>query len=200
MTRMSHRFVSLVLAVALAAGAAALLPSREARAANVIVKQDGVHKQWDLAVMLHALWWGGVGVGGRLGIPVGPKGFIPAINDQVKIELGFSYQHWWMRSGYCHPHDPDWDWCRAGYEFDRFAFPLLFRWDFFILKMLTVYFTIGIEFGFIPQREVWENRVYYYGLVVFAGSLGLLVNFHENVSLRAEFGHQAFNIGVEFRL
>lgn len=197
MERITRSLPALILAGVIAAGAVAVIPAREAQAANVIIKNDEVHKRWDLGILLHALWWGGVGVGARLGIPVAPRGFIPALNDQVKIELGFSYQHWWLRSYYVHR---DWDWYDEGYHFHRFAFPLLFRWDFYILDLLTVYFTIGVEFGFVPDREVWNDRIYYYGLAVFAGSLGILLNVHERVSIRAEFAHSSFNIGVEFKL
>ncbi len=197
MPRSERRLTALLLACVMTAGLAAVAPARHAEAADLIIKSDEVHKQWDLAVMLHALWWGGVGVGMRLGIPVAPKGFIPALNDQVKIEIGFSYQHWWLRRYYV---DRDWDWYHEGYDFHRFAFPVLLRWDFYILKILTAYFTIGVEFGFVPDHEVWDDRVYYYGLAVFAGSAGVLVNFHERVSLRAEFSHSGFNVGIEFKL
>jgi len=197
MSRLVSKLPALLLVSVMTAGMAALVPARRSEAADLIIKNDDVHKRWDLAIMGQALWWGGVGGTLRLGIPVAPKGFIPGINDQVKIELGFSFQHWWMRHNYCDPH---WEWCTGGYDFHRFAFPVRLRWDFYILPVLTVYATVGVEFGFIPDHDIWDDRVYYYGLITFAGSAGVLVNFHERVSLRAEFAHSGFNLGIEFKL
>ncbi len=164
---------------------------------GLIVKNDEVHKNLDLALLLHAVWWGGIGTGIRLGIPVAPKG-LPGLNDQVKIEFGASFQNWWTdrichRDPVNHPDCVD--------SFFRLAFPLLLRWDFFLTKIVTVYGTIGVEVGAVLDRQFRDAyHEYYYGWVLFAGSAGIIVSFHERVALRAEFAHSGFNLGVEFKL
>ena len=200
MRQYPSRSLGLVLAVVVAAAVMTAAP-RAARAANMIIKQNTSHSTWDLAILGHFMYLGGAGVGLRLGIPVSKTG-VAAINDQIKIELGVSFRYWWPRLYYCDPRDP---WCdeydrRAG--FGGIGIPLLFRWDFFLLEKLTLYFTLGIEINLIFQQWYWDHhyRSFWWNPVVPSMSFGVLVNFHERVSLRVELATSGFNLGVEFRL
>ncbi len=200
MSRIPARKASLILAGVVALTVLVAAP-RTARAANLIIKQNETHSTWDLGILGHFMYLGGAGVGLRLGIPVSKTG-VAAINDQLKIELGVSFRYWWPRLYYCNPHDP---WCndydrRAG--FGGISIPLLFRWDFFLLEKLTLYFTVGIEINLIFQQWYWDHhyRSFWWNPVVPSMSFGVLVNFHERVSLRVELATSGFNLGVEFRL
>jgi len=177
------------------------VPSPAAAASDdVIVKQNDEHRTLDVGVLFHAIWFGGVGTGLRVGIPVAPRGFIPKINDQVKIEIGGSFQHWWSWRVHprCDGHAVD--------HFFRLGLPVLLRWDFFITKLVTVETGLGVEIGvpFHPDPDVADclrrRPDYVYGWATLAIQFGILLNFHERVSMRMQFSHSGFDIGVEFRL
>jgi hypothetical protein len=193
--------VSLVLAAVLAAGIVTAAP-RVARAASSIIKQNETHKYWDLGALFHFMWLGGIGTGVRLGIPVGPRGFVPTLNDQVKLELGISFRYWWPRWYYCDPHER---WCDEyrRHGFGGLSIPLLLRWDFFLLEKLTIYLTFGLEANIIFENwwmHDYRYRSFLWYPVIPSFSFGVLFNFHERISLRAEFAITGFNIGIEFRL
>ena len=167
---------------------------------SLIIKSNDEHKSMDLSFLFHAIWYGGVGTGVRIGIPVAPRGFIPKLNDQVKIELGASFQNWW--TWHVHPV------CNGDHVgvFFRMAMPVLLRWDFFLTNLVTVYGGIGVEIGVPFHRDpdvascLRSHPSYVYGWATFAAQMGILLNFHDNVSLRMQFSHTGFDIGIEFRL
>ncbi len=199
MRRIPARGMSLILAAVVVMTVLAAAP-RTARAANMIIKQNETHSTWDLGILGHFMYLGGAGVGLRLGIPVSKTG-VAAINDQIKIELGVSFRYWWPRwYYYTDRHDPFYDEYRRG--FGGVSIPLLFRWDFFLLEKLTLYFTLGIEINLIFEHWYWDHhyRSFWWNPVVPSMSFGALVNFHERVSLRVELATSGFNLGIEFRL
>jgi hypothetical protein len=201
MTRTRSALAGAAMAAALAAGLAASVPAR-AEAASLIIKQNQTHKHWDLGLLMHFPWLGGIGTGLRLGIPVAPAGFSSAINDQVKLEVGFSFRHWWPR-WYWYRCDPARDpWCDPD-GFFGFSIPLLMRWDFFVVKPVTLYLTFGLEINIIPAQW-WVHERHYISFLLYpvipSFSFGLLFNVHERVSIRTSFALTGFNLGVEFRL
>jgi hypothetical protein len=198
MRRLPSRSLSLILALVVAAAVVTATP-RAARAANTIIKQNESHSMWDLAILGHFMYLGGAGVGLRLGIPVSKTG-VAALNDQIKIELGVSFRYWWPRLYYYDRDHPLYDDYRGG--FGGVSIPLLFRWDFFLLEKLTLYFTLGIEINLIFEHWYWDHhyRSFWWNPVVPSMSFGALVNFHERVSLRVELATSGFNLGIEFRL
>jgi len=196
-TMKAARAAALAVAIAALGATLAWPAASQAASGSLIIKSNETHKHWDLALLLHGIWWGGIGTGIRFGIPIVPDG-VATLNDQVKIEFGASFQNWWTNN-ICH-HDPvDHPECRDA--FFRLAFPVLLRWDFFLTKIVSVYGAVGVEIGVVLDKEFREEyHEYYYGWALFAAAFGINVFFHERVALRAEFCQSGFNVGVEFKL
>ena len=183
---------------------AVLAPRRAAAEPTWIIKQNEKHGKWNLTptASLMPMYFA---PGLRFGIPVAKSGFLPMVNDEVKIELGFNFQIWWHPAwGRSCPacYDPHYDpvacrECRRDYVGDifyRLSFPVFMRWEFYFTRLWSVYAGFGFEFGvpleawyrdsvFGPDDWLWVvlvvgNRLTFkdwFGIRFEIGTMGLLV-------------------------
>jgi len=136
------------------------LAPAEAGAVDWIIKSNETHGRFNLTPTASVTpYYFSPGL--RFGIPVAKSGFIPTLNDEVKIEIGVNFQIWWRPAWdhrWCEACDPDSphydpDDCRhcrgewVGDPFFRLAFPVMMRWEFFLTKVWSLYLGLGFEFG-----------------------------------------------------
>lgn len=132
------------------------------------IKEPGNHPAYSVELEPHLLvdwsdeFWGGdgIGIGGRVSIPVIDNGPIRTINNNLAIGFGFDWAHF---GGNC------WDWGTVyvgqpgpvprgpfpnGYDCsgDNFWFPAVAQWNFFLTPVISVF---G-EAGFAIRYSSWS--------------------------------------------
>jgi len=190
-----------------------IAPNKAFSKAALIIKQNETHGKFNLTPTFTIIPWWYFAPGIRFGIPVAKSGFIPNLNDEVKIEIGFNYQFWWHVAWgnrcdlYC-KEDPHSAACReckdeyfyfdAGNPIMRIGLPAMMRWEFYLTKLVSVYAGFGFEIG-IPIYS-WDAYPFgphgWFWLVL---AFGTTLHFKEHFALRFEIGTISFPmIGFEF--
>lgn len=207
MTTRLAAFASLVLLCL------ALAP-RDAHAVNWIVKQNETHTRWNLTPTAAITpWYFAPGI--RIGIPIAKTGFLPTVNDSVRIEFGAAFQIWWHPAwggrwcgGVCDPGHPHYDprecrRCQNDYAYDpffRIGLPVLLRWDFFLTKVWSVYVGLGFEFG-IPFDRYYRDAFGPDAIFWIAFVMGTRFHVRDWFAFRIELGTLGvFVFGFEFLL
>jgi hypothetical protein len=122
------------------------------------IKEPGAHPKYSVELEPHFVlswsnhYWGGdgVGVGGRISIPVVENGPVTSINDNLAVGFGIDWAHFgsacwdwgpgpWGPPG---PRPPEW----ASYDCSGNSvwFPAVAQWNFFFTKVVSAFGEAGI--------------------------------------------------------
>jgi hypothetical protein len=202
----------LIPGLALAVGISVLAPRRAEAGPVWIIKQNETHGQWTLGptASLMPMYFA---PGLRLGIPVAKSGFLPMINDEVRIEIGATFQMWWhpaWHDQYCYWCDPHHYNDRKCYEcehadyvghlFFRLGFPVMLHWAFYLTKMWSVYAGFGFELG-VPLDDYYRDHYIFGpdGWIWIALAFGTRIHVAKWCALRFEIGTLGLlTFGVDF--
>ena len=89
----------------------------------------------------------GVGLGGRLSIPVMPSGFVPSINDSVAIGVGLDWVH----------RDDCFGFGGCGGA-DAFWVPAVAQWNFFFTSHWSAFGELGLALGHTTYADMCTSR------------------------------------------
>lgn len=140
-------------------------------------------------------WHINFGFGAQFAYPIVPNGFItnPRFRDALHIEGGLDYGYWYWSVGPA-------DWSLS------LLTPMVgARYAVYVLESLAPFATlkIGAAIPVAHSGYVHDPSVYFYLL----GSVGIMYDFNDMISLRAEVGYQyigssadIWKIGVLFRI
>lgn len=187
-----------------------LMPLHAEAGPTWIIKNNEKHGKWSLTptASLMPMYFA---PGLRFAIPVAKSGFLPMVNDEVKIEIGASFQIWWhpaWRKTYCHwCYEPHYnarkcDECRrggyVGNLFYRLGFPVMMRWEFYLTRIWSVYAGFGFEFG-VPFESYYRDFFGpddWFWIVLVAGNRFTVKDW---LAFRLEIGTLGLLVfGVEF--
>ena len=136
----------------------------------------------------------GLGLGGRLTLPLVPEGVLhhPRVRDELTLEVGGDFVHYEDRVG-AYPTYVDYSW-------NGFLAVVGGAWNFWLTPELAVYPKIDMGWWF-GWYSGW-NGSYGYGRGDFdglflQGAVGMIYRLR-SVSLRAEAGSGLLRIGVGF--
>jgi len=138
----------------------------------------------------------GVGVGGRLTLPLVPQGVLhaPSVRDEFTLELGADFLHYRDRIGFA-PYDVDYSW-------NGFLLVGGATWNFWLTPRFALYPKLDLGWWFGWYRG-WDTQ-YGYGRANFdglflQGAAGLIYRL-QTVTFRLELGSGLVRIGVGFPL
>jgi hypothetical protein len=146
--------------------------------------------------LINFAWHVSFGAGAQFAYPIVPNGFIPnpRFRDALHAEGGFDFSYYfWSYGGY--------DWHLA------LLSPMVgVRYAVYVLDKLAPFATLKLGAA-IPVATggdaIYDPGVYFY----MAGTVGILWDLSDMISLRAEFGYQyvgsssdIWRIGVLFRI
>jgi len=135
----------LTLLSAMAAVAAATTLAGTATADDTI-RTPGAHLKYALEGEVHGLWgWtdyadgGGLGIGGRISVPIVDNGFVPSINNSVAISAGLD----WLSYGGpgCYHFNGT---CYGAGSADYIFIPVVMQWNFYVAKRWSVFGEPGV--------------------------------------------------------
>jgi hypothetical protein len=135
----------------------------------------------------------GVGLGGRLMLPLVPQGVLHArIRDEITLELGADFIHYEDRVGY-QPYYLDYSW-------NGFLPVVGAAWNFWLTPELALYpkLDVGYWFGWYSG---WRDDYGYghpgWGGAFLQGALGVIYQLR-SVAFRLELGSGLMRVGVGF--
>jgi hypothetical protein len=196
-------------AVSLIIALAALVSSRAARAEESIIKSPGQHPTYSVELEPHLAFGffvpsagSGVGIGGRVTIPIVRNGFVKSINNSVGIGFGLDWIHY---SGCFFVRDEFGD-CAA---LNRVWIPVVMQWNFYLSNHWTVFGEPGLAITYSDWggdcvvangNRVFicgpsPNRVDLQPVIIF---LGGAFRFSQGASLTMRVGWPYASIGVSF--
>jgi opacity protein-like surface antigen len=136
----------------------------------------------------------GVGVGGRVMLPLVPQGLLhhPRIKDELTLELGADFVHFEDRVGYAPTY--------VDYSWNGFLPVVGATWNFWLTPELALYPKVDLGYWF-GWYSGW-NEYYGYGHAGFGGAflqgaLGVVYRL-QTVALRVELGSGLLRIGAGF--
>ena len=129
---------------------AALLVGLFAAPAHAQIKQPGAHPRYVVEIEPHFLvqWsytdWNsdGIGVGGRVSIPIIDNGPVTTINNNFAIGVGFDWAHFDNNCGRFNgiPGRPNGAYDCSG---NHFWFPVVAQWNFYFTKVVGAFAELG---------------------------------------------------------
>jgi hypothetical protein len=137
----------------------------------------------------------GVGLGGRLMLPIVPEGFLrhPRIKDELTLELGADFVHYSDRVAY--PGYPAVD-----YAWNGFLPVVGATWNFWLTPELALYPKVDVGYWF-GWYSGWSAPYGYghpgWGGSFLQGALGVIYRL-PSVALRLELGSGLLRIGAGF--
>lgn len=190
---------------------ACLSVSRGARAEESIIRHPGDHPNYALEIEPHLAFAfflptagsTGVGVGGRLTIPVVKNGFVPSINNNVGVGFGLDWLHY---NGCYYYRASVYGGCD---NLDSFWAPVVMQWNFFLSThwsvfgepgLSIVYQNFGNYYGCLDARgnpvacAGGPNRVTVEPVVFFGGRY----HFSEAAALTLRIGWPYASLGISF--
>jgi hypothetical protein len=173
--------------------------------AQSVIKRPGLHPDYIFEAEPHiafGIWGGrgndpgeGFGPGFRGTIELIDNGFISKINNTVGIGFGVD---WLFYGEHCHGGGND----RRCHDRDRFVFPVVMQWNFWLTEQWSVFGEPGFALEFVDHDhdgpfEDDDKEVDIDPFVFFAGG-----RFHmsEAISLTMRVGWPYFSVGVSFFL
>jgi hypothetical protein len=136
----------------------------------------------------------GVGLGGRLMLPIAPQGVLhhPRVRDEFTLELGADLVHFSDRVGY------------AGYYVDYSWNGVLavagVTWNFWFTPRFALYPKLDLGW-WAGWYDGWDDRYGYgrpdHGGLFLQGAVGLVYRL-QSTSLRVELGSGLMRLGVGF--
>jgi hypothetical protein len=190
----------------------------EARSEESVITRAGDHPKYAVEIEPHALAaflmpvaQNGFGLGARFSIPIVENGFIGSINNSVAIGFGAD----WVRYGGCYRNWNHRSWDYGCPAFDRFLFPVVLQWNFF----LSTHFSVFAEPGIALHYTSWggadacywyddQGRIHYERCGPYVGNrfdwdpfilaLGGRYHISEKIALTGRIGYPYFSFGVSF--
>lgn len=175
--------------------------------ADDTIKHPGDHPHYSVEVEPHLLLgWGsaygstGIGIGGRVSIPIVQDGFIKTINNSVAISFGLDFVHYSGCYDYGFAYNGN---CGANYLF----IPAVMQWNFFVAEHWSVFGEPGlyIYHGFFDTNycaSLVGNRFNCSEPTTTgvgpAFYLGGRYHFSEHVALTMRIGYPSLSVGVSF--
>jgi len=138
----------------------------------------------------------GVGVGGRLTLPLVPEGLLhaPSVRDELTLELGADFVHYSERIGFA-PYYVDYSW-------NGFLLVGGATWNFWLTPRFALYPKLDIGWWYGWYRG-FDARYGYgrtdFGGLFLQGAAGLMYRL-QSVTFRLELGSGLARIGVAFPL
>jgi hypothetical protein len=193
--------------IAVVAASLASIASTKTAYADDTIKRPGDHPKYSVEVEPHVLFFAwdsgwnnyydyngssGVGLGGRVSIPIVENGFIPKINNSVAISFGLDWIHY------------DGCWYRGNCSANFIDFPVVMQWNFYVAQRWSVF---G-EPGLILYHGMYESCPYNAPYTCpsqpdqtgIEPALYLGGRFHvsDTVALTMRVGFPSFSFGVSF--
>ena len=190
-----------------AAFVASCLATTAARAEDLIIKQPGRHRDYSVELEPHAAFGffvpsagSGIGIGGRVTIPIVRNGFVKSINNGVGIGFGLDWVHYngcyfvVNAAGECA-------------SLNRIWFPVVMQWNFYLSPHWTVFGEPGLAIayshwgpGCVPDNRGFvcgpePNRVDLEPFIIFFGGQ---FHFSDGASLTMRIGWPYASVGVSF--
>jgi hypothetical protein len=144
----------------------------------------------------------GVGVGGRVLIPLVPEGFMSHVlrngmREEFDLELGLDYVHW----GYDYTYwDPAYGYRNTGYGVNSLNILGGVLWNWWLTPKFSVYpkIDVGYEYAWLTG---WPDSPYVgskpsYSTVFVNGAVGLMYRVGNQFTFRLETGTHALTIGA----
>jgi hypothetical protein len=176
--------------------------------ADDTIKHPGDHPHYAFEIEPHLLLgWGsdygttGVGIGGRVSIPIVQDGFVKTINNSVAIGFGLDFVHYSGCYGAFGNFAGD---CGANYIF----IPVVMQWNFFVAEHWSVFGEPGlyIYHGFFDTNycgtlpggvnvNCTEPSTTGVGPAFYIGGR---YHFSEHVALTMRIGYPSLSVGVSF--
>ena len=189
--------------ISLLAGATLVSTSRDA-AAQSIIKNPGDHPNYSVELEPHVLLgWAnlyrdnGLGLGGRVTIPIVQNGFVKSINNSVGISFGLD----WLRYGGCYSRGNGRNDYGCGASF--LVLPVAMQWNFWLTPRWSVFGEPGLFIFHGIYDEYCGNGLPGCGYptrtsVQPAFYLGGRFHFNDKVSLTMRIGYPTLSVGVSF--
>lgn len=190
---------------------ALLYPTRSDAKPNWIVNNNEKHGGWVLGPVLGVMPWN-LDAGARLGIPIAPSGFLSKKNDEVRLEIGLSFQMYWaVPGGKCECKnvcdDPRSQACRdckngwlCGTMFFRLAIPVMLQWEFYLTKSWSVYIILGAQVG-VPFSPYYRKPFGPHGWAWIVFAFGAKYIIKNKIALRLEIGTLGLIVvGIDFTI
>jgi hypothetical protein len=175
--------------------------------ADDTIKHPGDHPHYSAEIEPHLLLgWGlaygstGIGLGGRVSIPIVQDGFIKTINNSVAVGFGLDFVHYsgCYDYGFAYNNGS----CGANYIF----IPVVMQWNFFVAEHWSVFGEPGlyIYHGFFDNnfcntfrdgRYCSEPTTTGLGPAFYVGGR---YHFSEKVALTMRIGYPSLSVGVSF--
>lgn len=176
--------------------------------AESIIKNPGDHPSYSVEIEPHGLLgWAnlyrdnGLGLGGRVTIPIVDNGFVKSINNSVGISFGLD----WIRYGGCYNRGNGRNAVDYGCGASFLVFPVAMQWNFWLTTKWSVFGEPGL-FVFhgiyddycgnglpgcgYPTRTSVQPALY----------LGGRFHFNDKVSLTMRIGYPTLSVGASFFL
>ena len=174
--------------------------------ADDTIKHPGDHPHYSAEIEPHVLLgWGngygstGIGIGGRVSIPIVQDGFIKTINNSVAIGFGLDFVHYSACYDYGFQYNGS---CGVNEIF----IPAVMQWNFFVAEHWSVFGEPGLyiwhafaDTNFCNQfgngRFCNEPTTTSVGPAFYVGGR---YHFSEKVSLTMRIGYPSLSVGVSF--
>ncbi len=190
---------TLFAAILLLAASSALAAPRSAAPSSAPAPRSGSNSLsgW---LVLDPGPFDGVGVGGRVGIPLAPQGVLhnPRVRDDITLEVGADFVHYSLDFGY---YDYYGYYYNGNYSWNGILAVGGVAWNFWFTPQLALYpkVDLGYFFGWYSGwNDAWGYGGYgraSYGGLFLQGAAGLIYRF-QTVSLRVELGSGLLRAGV----
>ena len=186
----------LMLATLVAAALCVALP-RTASADTSVIKRPGAHPRYSFEAEPHLLFGAfdgagdnqqGWGPGVRGTVEIIDNGFISKINNTVGIGFGAD---WLFYGDVCHTNNSR---VRVCDKNDRFVFPVVMQWNFWLSRNWSVFGEPGLAFDI---RDDKDNKLRLDPFVFYAGGR---FHFNDSVALTMRAGWPTFSVGASFFL
>jgi hypothetical protein len=145
----------------------------------------------------------GVGVGGRVGIPLAPQGVLhnPRVRDDITLEVGADFVHYSLDFRYYDPYYGYYgDWRDANYSWNGILAVGGVAWNFWFTPQFALYPKVDLGY-FFGWYSGWDDAAWgsygraSYGGLFLQGAAGLIYRF-QTMSLRVELGSGLLRAGV----